>query len=139
MGGKMSREKGKRGEREAAELLRKAGFKGARRTQQYCGRDADGTASDVIGIPGYHIEVKRTEQARLYDWMAQAERDRRPEEIPVILHRQNGKSWVAILPAEMLLEMIKSIVDSKEEGAEEHGGEENCAAVGDNLPDSGSH
>jgi len=115
MSGRMSREKGKRGEREAAELLRKAGFADARRTQQYCGKDADGTASDVVGIPGYHIEVKRTEQTRLYEWMAQAERDKKPEEIPVILHRKNGRPWLAILPAELLLEMIKAIADEHEE------------------------
>jgi len=134
--GKASRDKGKRGEREAAALLRDHGYTEARRTQQYCGRDADGTASDVIGIPGYHIEVKRTERARLYEWMEQAERDRRPEEIPVILHRQNGKRWLAIMPAEMLLDLIRA---AEAKGGEEHGREEDIETGNNDLPDTGSH
>jgi Holliday junction resolvase len=59
--GKMSRTKGKVGEREVAELLRANGFHAARRGVQYQG-GAD--SPDVIGLPGFHNEVKRTEAAR---------------------------------------------------------------------------
>ena len=52
-----SRQKGKRGEREAANFLRSIGFEDARRTQQYNGEGL----GDVIceeSLPRVHIEVK---------------------------------------------------------------------------------
>ena len=52
---KAQREKGKAGERELAALFREYGFN-ARRTSQYCGQTGD--ASDVIGLPGIHVECK---------------------------------------------------------------------------------
>ena len=42
-----SRQKGKRGELELAQELRKLGAQGVRRTQQYCGRT--GEAADLTG------------------------------------------------------------------------------------------
>lgn len=52
-----SRQKGKRGEREAVRLLRSFGF-AARRTAQNCGKSGD--AADVVcdDLPGVHFEVK---------------------------------------------------------------------------------
>ena len=34
-----------------------------------------GDVPDLVGLPGIHIEVKRAEQVRLSEWMAQALRD----------------------------------------------------------------
>lgn len=31
-----------------------------------------GDVPDLVGLPGIHIEVKRAEQVRLSEWMAQA-------------------------------------------------------------------
>lgn len=93
MMGKMSRDKGKRGEREVASLFRQYGF-GARRGQQYHG-GAD--SPDVVGVPGLHIEVKRTERLSLYDALAQAKRDAGEEELPVVIHRKNDSEWVVIM------------------------------------------
>jgi hypothetical protein len=79
-----SRNKGKRGELEAAKFLASEGFP-ARRGQQFSG----GTDSpDVVceALPGIHFEVKRTEKGNPYDWVAQAERDA-GHKIPVVLHR----------------------------------------------------
>ena len=64
-----SKQKGARFERQLAGMFRDYGFQ-ARRTAQYCGNTGD--ASDVIGLPGIHIEAKHQETMRLYDWMAQA-------------------------------------------------------------------
>lgn len=77
MSGKMSREKGKRFERKLASIFREYGYD-ARRTAQYCGNTGD--ASDVVGLPGIHIECKHVEKMSLYDWMAQAKRMRRGAE-----------------------------------------------------------
>ena len=67
--GKASRDKGARFERLLASRFREYGFK-ARRTAQYCGNTGD--ASDVIGLPGIHVEAKHVERMQIYEWMAQA-------------------------------------------------------------------
>ena len=77
---KFSRDKGKRGEREVALILREHGFE-ARRGQQYCGANGD---ADVVGVPGLHIEVKRTEKFRMYEALDQAINDAREDELPVV-------------------------------------------------------
>ena len=59
--GKTSRDKGKRGEREVASLLRSYGYDTHRGQQYHGGKDSP----DVVGLPGIHIEVKRTEAFRL--------------------------------------------------------------------------
>lgn len=97
MGGKMSREKGKRGERELANALRNCGY-AARRGQQYSGSE---TSADVVGLPGIHIECKRVEQLHLYDALEQAARDTGESgDLPAVFHRRNGKPWVVAMKLE---------------------------------------
>lgn len=87
--GKMSREKGKRYEREIASKLKEYGYD-ARRTAQYCGNTGD--ASDVVGLDGIHIEAKHQEKIMIYDWMAQAINDSSEEgkgNIPAVFFRKN--------------------------------------------------
>lgn len=98
--GKASREKGKRGEREVAALLRQHGIE-ARRGQQYCGAAGD---ADVVGMDGFHIEVKRTERFDLYGALDQAKEDAREGETPIVFHRKNGKPWVVVMDAAEFLE-----------------------------------
>ena len=93
--GKMSREKGKRAEREVAELLRQAGYP-ARRGVQYAGGN---DSPDVVGLDGIHLEVKRTETLRLWPAVEQALQDRKPGDLATVWHRANGRPWVVILPA----------------------------------------
>lgn len=93
--GLASKQKGKRGEREVANLLKEYGYPG-RRGVQYCGIFGD---SDVVGMDGVHIEVKRTEKFRLYDAMEQSKHDAKPGEIPTVWHRQNDREWVVVLDA----------------------------------------
>lgn len=102
---KMSRDKGKRGERELASKLREYGYD-TRRGQQYCGANGD---ADVIGLPGIHIECKRTERLSLYDAMAQAKADARLGEMPVVMHRKNNSEWLVIQPLSDWIEMYKEV------------------------------
>ena len=90
--GKMSRNKGKTGEREIASILREYGYDARRGVQYHGGADSP----DVVGLPGIHIEVKRTERLSLYDAMAQAIHDCGTN-IPVVMHRKNNCEWVAIM------------------------------------------
>ena len=90
MGGKMSKDKGKRGERELAKILKGFGYD-TRRGQQYCGANGD---ADVVGLPGIHIECKRVEKLNLYDALDQAARDAKGEELPAVFHRKNDCKWI---------------------------------------------
>lgn len=91
--GKASREKGKRGERELAAALREHGYD-CRRGVQYCGASGD---ADVIGLPGVHIEAKRTERLNLHDALAQSIRDARPHELPTVFSRRNNDVWLVTM------------------------------------------
>ena len=110
--GKMSREKGKRGERELAKRLREYGYE-CRRGQQYSGAAGD---ADVTGLPGIHIEVKRTESLRLYDALSQAKADAREGELPAVMHRKNNCEWVAIMPLWAFMEIYREWEAGRWEG-----------------------
>ena len=97
-----SREKGKRGERDAAQFLREHGYMDAKRGQQYHGGP---DSPDVLGVPGLHIEVKRTETLQLYKALEQAQQDASGIEFPVVMHRRNARKWVCILDAEDFFEI----------------------------------
>lgn len=72
-----SRQKGARGERELANILKGYGYEESRRGQQYCGSNGD---ADVVGLSGIHIECKRVEKLNLDKAMEQAEHDRKENE-----------------------------------------------------------
>lgn len=91
---KMSRDKGKVGEREVAALLRERGIEAKRGVQHKGGA---GSPDVIADMPGIHLEVKRTEALSLYEAMAQAEADAPVDARPVLVHRRNGKRWLAIM------------------------------------------
>ena len=99
-----SKQKGKRGELEVAKILRDHGFD-ARRTAQFCGNTGD--AADVIGLDGFHIEVKRTETTKIWDWFAQAERDHKADTVPLVVFRKNGETWKVALDFEAFLKLLQ--------------------------------
>lgn len=93
--GKSSRAKGKRGELEVSKLFQEAGWKNARRAQQYNGVAAGN--ADVIGIPGLHVEVKRVERLNLSTAYEQSARDAETAgqgEIPIVVHRKSREPWM---------------------------------------------
>ena len=92
--GLRSRNKGKRGEREAAAEVRRIFGTDAARGRQFQGSDE--SPDIVTGIEGVHFEVKRTESFRLYESLDQAIEDA-GENIPVVLHRQNRRPWAVIV------------------------------------------
>ena len=87
-----SKQKGARFERTLARIFRvEYGYGEARRTAQYCGNTGD--ASDVVGLPGLHIEAKHQETMRLYEWMSQAVRDAEAggeNRLPAVFHKKNN-------------------------------------------------
>lgn len=101
--GKMSRDKGKRYEREVARYLKDKGYD-CRRGQQYCGAFGD---ADVVGLPGIHIECKHVEKMSLYDWMDQSVRDAREDEIPVVFHRKNNCETLVTMRADDWIQLYR--------------------------------
>jgi len=105
-----SNAKGKRGEREAAQLLRDLFGVEARRSQQYCGQAGD---ADLQTDTGIHFEVKRVERLNLYEAARQAESDSGGAPW-VILHKRNRKPWVAILEPERLVEIAGRLAGERD-------------------------
>lgn len=58
-----------------------------------------GGTPDLTGLPGIHIECKRSETLRLPEWMAQAERDAKRFEdgAPAVFHRRNRQPWLVTM------------------------------------------
>lgn len=101
-----SKEKGARFERHLASLLRGYGYDEARRTAQYCGKTGD--ASDVVGLPGIHIEAKHQERMCLYDWMAQAKRDAEGTgRLPAVFHKKNNASILVTMELDDFMNLYR--------------------------------
>lgn len=98
-----SKHKGKRGELEVAAILREHGYN-ARRGQQYSGASGD---PDVVGLPGYHIEVKFREHLNIFEAMEQSRGDAKPGEIPVVIHRKSREKWLITMDLEQWLDSIQ--------------------------------
>lgn len=99
-----SRTKGKRGELEAAHILKKHGYD-TRRGQQFAGINGD---ADVVGLPYIHLEIKRVEKLNIDDALQQSIRDARDAEIPVVMHRKNRTEWKVTMLFEDWINMYKA-------------------------------
>lgn len=102
MGGMMSRQKGKSGEREVAALLTElTGYDVRRRVRQHLGD------SDLEGLTGWSVEVKRYASATpalLKTWWLQAvQQSRATNVLPVLFFRVDRSDWRAVWAAELHL------------------------------------
>ena len=103
-----SKQKGARFERLLASKFREHGYSEARRTAQYCGNTGD--ASDVVGLPGLHVEAKHQEQMRLYEWIAQAVRDAEAGgegRLPAVFHKKNNADILVTMRLEDFMEIYR--------------------------------
>lgn len=90
-----SKQKGKAGERELANVLKEHGFE-ARRGQQHTGLEGE----DVVGVPGIHIECKRTETLQIHKAMSQSIRDAEEGKIPTVMSRRSRDGWLVTMRLE---------------------------------------
>lgn len=105
-----SKRKGKEGELEWCKFCHEHGFESVRRTAQFCGNT--GEASDCVGLPGIHQEIKRVERLNIHEAMEQAVRDSDNAvrgEIPIVAHRRNKAEWLVTMRAEDWLKMYKRV------------------------------
>lgn len=100
MGGKASRDKGARGERELFTLLSdRLGVIVTRNLSQI--RDA---GCDSLSVPGFTLECKRVESSFQNAWMHQAIAAIRPgHAVPVVFYRQSRHPWRAAFRCSDLL------------------------------------
>ena len=100
-----SKAKGKRGELEICQELKKYGYN-CIRTVQYNGKADEGEA-DIKGLTGIHAEIKRVEKLNLYDAMEQAKRDAKNGDKPTVFHRKNRCNWLVTMELDDFMELYK--------------------------------
>lgn len=112
-----SRAKGARGERLWRDFCKEQGFDDVRRTVQYCGNTGD--ASDCVGLPNIHQEVKCVEALNIQKAMEQAIHDSGAKgdgEIPIVAHNRKYKEWLVTMRAEDWFRLYKQSKESKQDG-----------------------
>lgn len=92
--GKASREKGARGERDLANLLRDEYNFDTRRGSVFR------RESDIVGLSGVHVEVKvYGKTLNLYGALKQAEKEalKRGDGVPTVFHKKDYKGWLVTM------------------------------------------
>ena len=107
--GRASREKGKRGEREVAELLRNYGIP-AHRAQQFKGRaGAFDVECPFLTSLGAEVEVKNTSTVSLPAWLKKAWEDVTVGFWPLIFWKRPRDQWYVILPAHEFVALLDKV------------------------------
>jgi len=102
--GKRNRQRGQEGEREVCQILTETlGIP----VKRLLGQEREG-GSDIWTKP-YRWEVKRRKRIGLiYDWLQEAQDGlQNASERPVVAFRADGKGWVAALPLDELIRLIR--------------------------------
>lgn len=120
------RNKGKRGEREAAKAVSVAFGVRSRRGVQYQGGPA--SADIQVDIPGIHWEVKFVEKEAVRAWVKQATEDAGGK-VPVVLHRKSRAPWLVTLPLERVYEFALRLAEASAQALPEVGTGEVPSAV----------
>ena len=108
---KASRDKGKRGERELAQLFTGEGYP-AKRFGFAQSRFGGCEGADVVceALPWLHVECKRYKTfmgAKLRAALEQAERDRKPNTIATVFHREDECKWYVTMEAVEFFRIVR--------------------------------
>lgn len=103
------REKGKRGERDAAKAVSMAFGVRCRRGVQYQGGPS--SADIQVEIPGIHWEIKFVEREAVRAWVKQAIADAGTK-VPVVMHRKSRAPWLITLPLERVYEFALRLAEA---------------------------
>jgi hypothetical protein len=113
---KNSRQKGKRGELEAAETLRRLFSWNTRRTQQFKGT-SDSSDVEVSETPDAFWEVKREERLNVFTALETAVAQA-GDKLPILMHRRNNTDWLVTVRVADLARLSRVIAKAlKEETA----------------------
>ncbi len=103
--GKAQREKGKRGERMFAKLIREYGLDDkAHRGVQYQGGPDSPDISTCLPI---HFEVKFVEKLNVRQAYSQAETERKAGDFPVVAWKKSNSPWLAVLDMNDFFEILR--------------------------------
>ena len=105
--GKMSQRKGRDGELELAAKLQEYGL-----PAQAGQAVSFGSAPDITGLPGVHIECKRVERLNIPAAFSQAVKDceKFHDGIPALFHRRNRQGWLVTMSLDDWIELYKSFL-----------------------------
>ena len=105
MSGKSSQRKGRAAELELANILKDCGL------PVKAGDPANhGKCADLIGLPHFHVAIKRTERLDLWGALAQSERDSKKfrDGAPTVIFRRNRSPWFICLQLSDWLKLYKA-------------------------------
>lgn len=91
-----SKQKGKRGEKEAAAFLQSI-------IKQPVFVDVQSNGADIVSIKGLSVEVKRGEHPLLKEWWEQTTRQAAEGTTAILMYRANHQTWKFCIPADELL------------------------------------
>lgn len=66
-----------------------------------------------MGLPYIHIECKRAERLNIYDAIAQAKRDSKQEQLPVVFHRKNNYKWLVTMELDRWIDIYNEYYTNK--------------------------
>ena len=109
--GKSARNKGQRGERLLRDIFNFHGYETRR-------GDCFRHESDVVGLPGIHVEVKFQEHLNLREAMEQAieEAERKDGGIPTVFHKKSRQPFLVTMRIDDWMELYKAWEESKRNG-----------------------
>lgn len=90
------------------DVCRSHGFDKVRRTAQYCGNTGD--ASDCVGLPNVHQEVKFVENLNVRKAYEQAEHDAIQADngdMPIVAWKKSNQKWLVIMSADDWFKLYK--------------------------------
>lgn len=111
MGKINSRDKGARGERLFAVLLREHGYEAERGCQHAGGKDSPDVKTNMRGV---HWEVKFVEKLNLHSAMEQSKRDAGDGEMPLVAHKRSREEWLVTMEFKDWIKLFKAWDESQE-------------------------
>lgn len=105
------REKGKRGERQAAREIERVLGIPASRTAQHCGKAG---MADIDMGAAFHPEVKTRKSIAACRFFDQAESDRGENALPIVLMKEDRGPFFLMLKLDDLPQLMELIADAKQ-------------------------
>lgn len=104
VGGRKNQRKGRTAELELCRILNDSGIPATPGTALNYG-----TEPDLLGVEGFHCEVKRHERIEIGAWMKQAETDAAKfGGWPCVFHRRSREGWRVTMPLTAWLAMYEA-------------------------------